>query len=536
MPRSTIIELSREKSTQQQALNSEWSNNMNEILNLPAGSVVQLKQAFIDEGAPFPANGIELEDDIDITMNFVYWLTDQNIGNPVYNNILAGDRGKGGLFIACKYDTANPGVAGDTLEGNCLFTIPAGIYDPVDLAELITSEMSTLNIHVTTDNLSPYTNVNLNTFLQSTAGVTHIYDTKPLVEGPFPGAYFEITGVTITPDLIASYTAGNDIFIAYQDEKGYHDYKRKSINTTMDAEGKFIINDAIKPAGEIKKAWSYPDTISHDNVAFYLAGDKAGGKNFYFNTTNTYYGASQTSLVYQNSRFNFSFLHSPHFIDGNGTVGVSVDNTALNQTVICANSGIAWISLEPQSFWEDTLGFNISKLTRTLTQYEQGMGEPEKSVMQFGHNITGGLVGNSTLPAQTLADGMRIPAAVYYTTTNQTEGILADNANSGSSNQKESFYYIDINGLESSKLYNEVRTDLNINSIISRYRSANGFITAYSEAGAQYLVEFPMQLSSFDVRILLSDYTPALTLGEASSIFLEVITPTEEELEQKDQK
>lgn len=535
MPNSTIIELSREKSTQQQALNSEWSNNMNEILNLPAGSVVQLKQAFIDEGAPFPDEAIELEEDVDISMGFVYWLADQNKATPTYNGIAAGDQGKGGLFLACKYYNATG--LGDTLDGNKSFVVPKGIYSPDDLAELISNNLSNLTIHASLDNLTPWTYGVGNTLLQNTYNNNHIYEADSNSPGSATGALILIN-INITPDLIAEFTAGKQVYIGYDDHGDWHPYQVYTITQTLSSQdpGKFEFHPVITDY-QGKQGWKcYPVTTAHDYVGFYLAGDKASNKYFTYQSQNSWYGASQASLVYENNRFKFNYLHSPHFIDGNGTVGISIDNTNFELTTIAANSGIAFTALEPASFWRDTLGFNTDMMVKTMDEYENYTPVHGESVLQFGSNCTSALLGNFSLPAQTLADGMAVTNGTYYSTTSQTDAIIAVNANNGSSSQKESFYYIDINGLESSKLYNEVRTDLNINSVVSRYRSANGFITAYSEAGSQYVVQYPMKLSSFDVRILLSDYTPALTLGANSSIFIEVITPTLEEQEQMQKK
>ena len=533
MPNSTIIELSRAKSTKQYALNSEWSNIMNEYMTLPVGSVVQLKQAFIDEGAPFPDGAIELDEDVQISMSFIYWMTDQNKANPTYSaNIAVADRGKGDLFIGCKYFNATG--LGDTLEGNRLFTIPKGIYSPDNLAEFISNQMSNLDIQVSVDNVPPYTVARTNTVLQSTVDLTHIYDAYNETPG-YPTAGLLLQNVKITPDLIAQFTVGKQVYIGYSDDSGkWHDYQLYTVSITLgtNAPNAFSFQPIIQytAQGGFKV---YPAAADHDFVGFYLAGDKASDKYFTFENQNTWYGASQASLIYENDRFKWNYLHSPHFIDGNGTVGISIDNTDLENTIITANSGISFTSLEPTSFWKDTLGFNLDSLVTSIDDFENYAPAHSESVMQFGVNCTGALVGNFVLPPQTLADGMAVQNAVYYSETSQTDAIIAENANGGSSNQKDpGFYYIDINGLESSKLYNEVRTDININAVVSRYRSANGLITAYSESGAQFVVQYPMKISSFDVRILLPDYTPAQTLGANSSIFIELITPTEEEQQQ----
>jgi hypothetical protein len=539
MPISTVIELARNKSNQQYTLNSQWSNNLNETLDLPVGSVIQMKQAFIDEGAPFPDGAIEIDTDVDLSMGFVYWLTDQNKGAPTYNNILAANQGKGGLFIACKYFNAvgpTPAYIGDTIEGSLTFTLPKGIYSPDNLSQFITNKMSNLSIEVTTNNLPPYTTAQTNTLLQSTAGNVVVYNCYC----PRPDALIDqiqVINITITPALQAQFSVGKQVYIAYEDTAGnWIPYQLYTVSGAMDGTGLFTFQPSLNGSKAGKNNWRcFPAVNDHNFIGFYLAGQKATDKYFTYQNQDSWYGASQASLVYQNERFQFNYLHSPHFVDGAGTVGVTIDNSNLENTIINANSGIAFTSLLPTSFWGDTLGFDLSAngMTRTIAEYENyNPPAPDTdSILQFGVNITGALVGNYSLPTQTNAQGMIVnDAAAYFSITSQTDGIVAINANSGSSAQKDpGYYYIDINGLESSKLYNELRTDLNISGVVSRYRSTNGFITAYTESASQYIVQFPMKLSSFDVRILLPDYTPALTLGEGSAVFIEVITPTIEE-------
>lgn len=538
MSRTTIIELSRTKSKRQMTLNSEWSNIMNENIIIPSGSVIQLKQAFIDEGAPFPDGAIELDNDVDISMSFIYWLVDQNLGQPYYSSINPADQGKGGIFIACKYTYGGVPALGDTLEGSASFTIPKGIYSPDDLAQYISNNMSNLNISVSINNLPPYTSANVNTFLQSSVDGVHVYNCSADNPGLVEGIY--ILGVTITPDLIAQFTKGMQMYVSHDDEHGnFVPYVLVTISATL---GTFTYNEVdFVPGIDGRSAGSswrcYPVLKNHTNIGFYLAGKKAINKYFWYGLENTWYGASQASLIYLNNRFQFNFLHSPHFIDADGTIGITIDNRNLGNTVITANSGIAFTSLQPVEFWRDTLGFDLGGVVRSVADYENFNPPNNESIMQFGVNITGALVGNYALPAQDIAKGMVVQDNLYYVTTSQTDAIIAVTANSGTSTQKNSgYYYIDINGLESSKMYNELRTDLNISGVVSRYRSANGIITSYTESAAQFFVELPIILSGFDVRILLPDYTPALTLGSSSAVFIEIISPIEQNEEQNEEQ
>ena len=99
-------------------------------------------------------------------------------------------------------------------------------------------------------------------------------------------------------------------------------------------------------------------------------------------------GASQTSLEYEDG-FKWTYLHTPLyggatgsdivassipacFLDGQGQAFPQALNNTASQTTgeenfHASNGGIFFSCLEPASFWEDTLGFNLSDLNVSMT-------------------------------------------------------------------------------------------------------------------------------------------------------------------------
>ena len=289
----------------------------------------------------------------------------------------------------------------------------------------------------------------------------------------------------------------------------------------------FQIQDDIEIQAPASNWRVYPVIPVTTKVAFIMAGNHLSGKFFHFTGDSVYYGASQASLIYQNSRFRFNYLHSPFYTDGHGTVGASIEFQGNNvSTVVTQASGIAFTTLEPASFWEDLLGFDLDQITRPVATYKQSQPQP----FQQGTTITGALVGNSTLLDQSLVNQMKaVTGQVKYSQTSQTDGLIAVNANRRTTDKDKGFYFIDINGIESNRLSFDSGTSLNIAGMVSRnYNSDNGIITGYAESGSEKFVDYPITLNKFTVRILkVNDKTEAESLGPNSCVFLQIDCPSE---------
>lgn len=537
MYRTHLLELSRTKAKSQDATyNSVWQNTL-DPLYLPAGSTIQLHQAFIDEGKKFNPDDIEIDTDIEVEMTWVYYINDIDNGvQKTYQGVAGGDQNNGFPYIAFQYSVAR-GLL-DTLQGTLTFIIPKGIYSPTRLAELVTDRMSNLHVHIDQTNATP-PEIKGNTVLQNTISKTHVYSVSSVqVFSLIIGARFICE---ITPEIETQFATGNFLYFSYTDDDGYHNWQRVQISQAPTPAQPYVeFGGGSNDGSTVENMKIYADDNSnHDYVAFFMAGDKASGQFFYYPSNEVFYGASQTALVYDESeRFKWQFLHTPYYIPGTGsTVGIKVDNTQNTFKCVASLGGIAFTKLEPQSFWQDTLGFKIDRITRPLAQYES-FPASAYNVLNASTTITSALVGNASLPAQNNTDGMIVQGNVYYIATSDTDSIIADYEHGGSSSKNSGYYYIDIAGLEANPLKNETQTSFNINGVISRnYDTSSGTITGYSESGTVHIIERPTQIQNFNIRILNpSENTPAPNLGELSSIFIEVTVPIEQPNNEKQRK
>ena len=190
-------------------------------------------------------------------------------------------------------------------------------------------------------------------------------------------------------------------------------------------------------------------------------------------------------------------------------------------------TGIFFTKLEPASFWEDALGFNLNTLIVTDDDTSHILSAP----LQVGVNITGNLVTYDALfdktnpPRMYDDDESREKAQIVNAVSTQSQAIVANKPQQVDSS---SFYLIELGGLSDINMINDTDLFRTISAIGSKEYNSQGIISIYPDGTAFYTNNSPepLYLSSFRVRILDSiTKQPTTSLGGKNSIFIEMTNP-----------
>jgi hypothetical protein len=205
-----------------------------------------------------------------------------------------------------------------------------------------------------------------------------------------------------------------------------------------------------------------------------------------------------------------------------------VDQTVPSPTIAYITStwtGCFFTNLQPVSFWENILGFDLSQCVIPNANTYSNVPPLTKGV-----NITSAYVGANlftSLNPNTLTPlPSGVPTDGYYYETTELNPISAVSA----PNPVDAGYYlIDIQGLSSNYL-NDNRSFSSILSISSRQNDQYGYITVYDDGSIQFVnTGLPFLLSHIRIRILDPiTKQPASLLGSSNTVFLEHI-PVEQQ-------
>lgn len=299
------------------------------------------------------------------------------------------------------------------------------------------------------------------------------------------------------------------------------------------------------PTGQTNPNPPYnPITLAEQTT--FISDDGELSYQFPINNTNLI-GTSQVALEYDQTtdKFNFTYLHQPMLDATNGTnMCVRFLRTGLNTNGsvvgVCENGGIYFNSLTAKNssgiyvdFWESIMGFNLDKLCvgfqgGVLGKYDLegivNLSEP----LVTGVNITTGYYGlDASVIRGATSWYSRQPVpntqAGICSTINNTININAENTLDELLN-KFSHYVLQTDLGFYNNNYIGAKWYRNINAIISKYYAYQSYAFAESDAGIQYVHSgAPIQLKSVNIRILKSDITRDVNLGEDNTIILQVI-------------
>ena len=291
----------------------------------------------------------------------------------------------------------------------------------------------------------------------------------------------------------------------------------------------------------------YPKFYEHGGAN--IGGTQGRSFTFLENYT-SFYGASQVALTWDNEnngRFSFDWLHTPLLFKGapavlidKGATGSGGFDTGGKMAIQNRRSGVFFFKMEPKSFWEGNLGFEVSSMI--LTEGTDGKLNYDIDDTQ-GTRSTGAFIGlvdlvcdpqihedgksdnKGTQQGTTLARydtfGDPAPGYNYSSTSDKTQPMQAkktyDPTASGG------YYLLSISGLRG-----DYHTDASIRSdiqaIISRQYVQQGYITAFADSGVPWINTGPaFDISNLKIEILdPGTGKPATDIDENTAIFLQI--------------
>lgn len=298
----------------------------------------------------------------------------------------------------------------------------------------------------------------------------------------------------------------------------------------------------------------------HTDLVWRRVDFSANTPSVTFNNTNTYryynvsegqiepyfFGASLVALEYGKAGgiFQVSYMHTP-FNDpqkpGEQDIGIFhyYRNGNVRYKVVKSASGVFFHDLQPESFWEGSLGLR-SKLIVPLQNDSQGYQyytpdsikgkytEGFQSLSSFllaptpsGTNYPNSRKFNPSPPSQN---------PVYIDSTGLSLAILGNEPNL---NRSGSFYLVEIQDLfrRTGAYIDTEENNLSISAIVSTAYSADNTVTAFQDSGIPYVHRGPSYvISSATVRILDPvTKQPVTNLGLNNTIWIQIEKLLQEE-------
>lgn len=516
---STIIELSRVTSNETSD-NATWKNTLKSGIIIEEGDQILLKNCYVDT-TTLSSNNFIFEEDINIHMEFAFYLLGTGIeqvalleSNPqqTYNMWTTQDitNNSDGLPYICIIDQPGDPKKGSPYIDYMDFTIPKGTYSKTFLSQFISRKMQTLNVlsqsywpgvwsHYPQDPASvpppPYPVIE--------SVYQQLYMQNQTIYGS-PG-YFECS-VGIPP--IDNPITGNIQVIspAHCDVIFYAFLKDLPQQTSYLNERIFQKCAATAP-GE-------------DNT------DYDGG----------YMGCVNMSISFNNDsqKYQIDYLHTP-ITDTTQNELTCIAHTQPQPptpskiTFLNQRGGIMLTKLEPASFWQDTLGFDLSGVvfndpTFSTTTYNEWYSKTTQNFpameQLINHNQSLKL-NNFTIQSSSTIIGLT--ETYNFTQSTSTIPIIAPNLSIGTI-ISAGHYLIDIKGYTSN--YKNAFGDNQIKGLVSAFfTSPDNFLCSPGPDSAYYIHHgSPMPINSFEVTIIDPlTHQPSKTLGPSSSVYLQVI-------------
>lgn len=536
----TIIEL-REKSAVDIGTGTfgEWRNVLIDKVVINPGDAVAVKQAFIDTKSE-SSDVIKLEEPINISLeNIVYNTNWDKTNKNFFRN--TPDKGVNGYdFILCDYKTS--GTLGNDYE----------IVDTLYLKSNKTAEKHQgINFKVTasyidiTGNVANWTSSNY-----EVPGRSDITLTIPVNLVAKKSPQFVVTNedrldeLGIPFDKLATSDTTIDVFHPKHfttnitvDAGTYDPSEIAQVITdklSINTESRFFTRENLSTSAFLTNSQVHVDQNAWDNTKYgnYMRSDGNEGMGYDLNAY-AWVGSSQIALEYDEptQKFKWSFLHMPVY-DDNGDIVTGIKENenfpALNEYFEYGRAGgVAFTKMEPVSFWEDTLGFDVANVTCKVTQTETII----DGIVAFtpvidltaGNTTTAGLTGLDSLIIKSNVF-LTVPTPPFQTISSQTTGIRAARA-FGIQGVDTGYFLIDIDAQMFNEVLGQNLKSHSIQAIVGRYYSADSYTSSQSGNDAIPYIHRGLNsftLDSFDVRILNPDGTLAPNLGGDSTIFLEV--------------
>jgi len=257
-------------------------------------------------------------------------------------------------------------------------------------------------------------------------------------------------------------------------------------------------------------------------------------------------GASQSQFKWDNGSFKWDIIHTPRFDSGgNGLFPITVLSWYKGKpiTKYTQYSGLFITAISPGSFW-DKLGFTDAFNMEHIYPYDSNGKSINDTTSnftaeRFERYITGEFFGNQSRLYSKSDNAVFINKSL-------NDGLVLLQSSAKQSLKSGGSYQSDVDGfflVEIQSGYENDYFDLDsrhkyINAVISKNYNSFDFVTAYGgQSGMTYIHKGESQsLSSFNVRILNPDKSEVQSLGENSTIFLQIIKQEAQEEKQKKSK
>lgn len=534
----TVLEF-REKSSENKYKNGDWETRLQDQVIINPGDAIAVRQAFIDTKSE-SSNVIKIEEDTIINLQNIVYNTNWETSDKTFYAPAGRPSGNDGYdYILCNYE--QHGTIGSEyqivsyldikstskVEKNPprFFTVKAAYKDISDnvvnwvsqTIETPTLKNKTLRIAVSVVSKINPPFVVLNESELQDVGMTFVkLETEALTDDVFHPIHFSsniiIPAGTYEPDEIAKTIT-----------------EKLTVNTTS----RYFTRKDMANSSFLIDSESFPNACPWDasKSACLIRSDGTYGMSF-DPAKFKWIGSNQVALEYDEptQKFLWSFLHMPVY-DNSGDIVVGIkgnqafpDNTKFFE--YGRAGGIAFTSLSPKSFWEDTLGFDIGNVCIRVTQQVELIDGIQGHVpvidLEQGKYTTAGLTGldSVVIKNNTFTD---VPTPPFQTTSSQTYEVRASRA-FGIQGIDNGYFLIDIQAKMFNEIFGQNLKSHSIQAIVGRYYSADSYTSSQPTDSIpfQHRGTTSFVLDSARISILNPDGTLAPNLGDDSTIFIEV--------------
>jgi len=325
--------------------------------------------------------------------------------NPLYPNYLTPAQINQSMamevpmLLVESQQVAPPAVTGRPITKTWTYTLPAGSYNPSELADLLTKKMAEVQIEKKTPSFNPYQQVgtttatNINNFLIQGTQVAYVESSYELNSGDQAMLVHPYVNDNLVPTKQLLFSSNSPEFADKPLNYGYFanfctdiSFNPQYFNPNMNA--LLNVDQFVNPLVILP---------SHFTGEYVLTQNQSGGSGKQtirsiagLNYASPLVGASEISIEYNQTLgiFQFTYMHTPLLqlpLSSNGSSGtqpvevvkiIKTDNVEMyndtfvkqptGEVKICEqtrHSGIFFQSMEPASFWSQIMGFDVPNIT-----------------------------------------------------------------------------------------------------------------------------------------------------------------------------
>lgn len=415
-------------------------------------------------------------------------------------------------------------------------TIPKGNYSPLEIANIITKEMSAVPrvTNLIDVSLIPGSILKTSNVQYTFPCLTGTPDTVSSRESQWGTAITKLHAsvIPVSGLIYPAFPAGTQIVISYT-IPGYATMKSTKAVTSFNQQTGELTFPPSDPSD--KDAFLYPRSFDSDDqmktisvstanplqMTFYNQTDITDSFAF---TKPVFIGTSQFALEFDTNsgKFQFTQIHMPMYSPPQANQpsqpGVSIVESITTSGVYLAadvRSGIFFTDLQPADFWT-SLGFNL----KTLLVKDDPVTHILQTPLLRGTNMTSHFFGYDGYISHNYSTPAPSASPYFYV----TDTVISIEADEQLPNGDSGYFLVELNGLTTSYSTDNGSQLSSVMNIASKNYNQSGFITAYSDGSIPFVnTGEPFTLSSIKVRILdpLRKHV-VNTLGPKNSVIVQV--------------